>query len=111
MRKLATVTALTLGFAGLPLMLPAQAADAPRTDDQTMQVVDNGQAGSEREALQLPDESADQGRVNSEQGLDTANDARENGRDFGQGQAGESRPQDAGQPAGAGQAGNHGRPQ
>lgn len=93
MRRFPLMIALVLGFASLPFAAHAQEEEEPDSMDP---VVDG-----------LPEGAADEAREASEFGLETARQAREDGRAFGQGQAeaareggdvGRGRPDEAGNP-------------
>lgn len=85
MRKYLGMTALILGFSALPFALHAQ---------------DEGE-GEEDTMVTLPDEAAEEAVENAEFGLETANEARADGRAFGESQAEEARSRgDAGRQTG-----------
>lgn len=72
MRKSIVTIALLFGFAALPF-----AAVAQDEETDSMDPVSEG----------LPQEAAEEGKENSEQGLETAEEAREDGREFGESQS------------------------
>jgi|GEM_PF-5632711 len=97
---------LATAFAG-----PAIADDATQPDvgDVMMSVIEEPDAGEDQfvDEIQLPPAAADTAKTEARDGLDTANEARSGGRDFGQSRAQEARQQ--GQAA-RGVAGGAGRP-
>ena len=109
---------LALAFAPLGAVV----ADEPEVDDDDdveMEVVSDPEAGEEEfvEEIRLPEQASDQARESAAQGLETANEAREGGREFGQERAEEAREtgRDAretrGRPEGAGSQGQGGQGQ
>lgn len=73
----------------IPLVFAAPlAAD----DDVTMMVVEEGETADRVLApIELPEAAAEEGVTNSAEGLATANEAREKGREFGEARAAEGR--------------------
>lgn len=94
---------LILGFSAMPLALQAQEGDS-----ETMETIEE-----ESELLSLPDEASDEGHENAAFGLDTANEARSDGRAFGEGQAESAREHrgEAGREIGEEARGGAGRPE
>lgn len=76
-------TMLIAGACVAGLSLPALAQQNGPEDERT-------QAGA---PLTLPEDAAEQARESAANGLDTANEARTRGRDFGQDRAAEAREQ------------------
>lgn len=78
---------------GLFVSAPVWAQDAEELEgDDTITVLDEGEDPSNLENdLALPEDAAPEGVENSAFGLETANQARELGREFGQQRAAEAR--------------------
>lgn len=79
---------LASGVFALSLSFAATAQE----DDLELDVVEEGETEDEMvNRLELPESASDEGRESSALGLDTANEARERGREFGQERAEEAR--------------------
>lgn len=72
MRKYIVTIVLLFGLAGLPFAVAAQDEEG-----DSMDPVSEG----------LPQEAAEEGKENSEQGLNTAEQAREDGQEYGESQS------------------------
>ena len=119
MKNTLTIFALALGLAALPLISYAQeesTTDPVETtaddgaveettddntvveveDDGTMETIDEEMA-TEEGMLALPASASEQGRLSSAKGMETANQARERGADFGRERAEQAR-NDGGRP-------------
>lgn len=107
MKKYLGLTALILGFSTMPLALHAQ-DEGEVEEEETMETVEE-----ESESLALPDEASEEGKANSVDGLETANQARDGGREFGESRADSARDDrgDAGRETGAEARGDAGRRQ
>ena len=66
-------------------------------DDGTMEAVEDEEMASEEGMLALPASASEQGRLSSAKGMDTANQARQRGADFGRERAEQAR-NDGGRP-------------
>ena len=119
MKNTLSIFALALGLAALPLVSYAQeeattdpvetttddAAVVETTDDNTVaEVEDDGtmeaideEMASEEGMLALPASASEQGRLSSAKGMETANQARQRGADFGRERAEQAR-NDGGRP-------------
>jgi hypothetical protein len=88
--KLASALALLLAV--LPFGI-ASADEHDADDDLVLEVVDDPDAGEEDyvEEIRLPEQASDQARESAAGGIETANEARERGRDFGQERAEQAR--------------------
>ena len=105
-----TTLRLTFGvLLALGLVLPAYAADNGQKDvgDVMMSVIEAPDAGEQAfvNEIQLPSAAPDTARAHAADGLDTANEARADGRGFGQSRAGAARDN---APGGAGVTGTPG---
>lgn len=107
MKKHFGLAALILSFSAMPLALHAQ-DEAEVEEEETMETVEQ-----EDESLSLPDDASEEGKTNSAYGLETANEARDGGREFGESQAESARGSrgDAGRETGAEARGDAGRPE
>ncbi|WP_404415196.1 hypothetical protein [Marinospirillum sp.] len=83
MKKLLTTLAFVLTFG-----LFSSAGVLAQEDNDSMNVVDET---SEPDDIELPEDAAPEAQENAQQDLDTANEAREKGREFGQERAQEAR--------------------
>lgn len=111
MRRLTSIAVLALGFSALPLALHAQEeATVEAEGDATMEMTGDDAATSEEALLSLPEEADEQGRENAADGVSTADEARDRGREFGQSRAEEARPDEAGRPDDAGRPEGADRP-
>gem|GEM_PF-6059734 len=95
-------------------LLPFAAAVADEhevDDDLVLEVIDDADAGEEDfvDEIRLPEQASDQARESAASGLETANEARERGRDFGQERAEQAR--EAGREARQERAEQRGRPE
>lgn len=120
MKNTLSIFALALGLTALPLASYAQeeattdpvetttddAAVVETTDDNTvaeveddgtMEAVEDEEMASEEGMLALPASASEQGRLSSANGMDTANQARQRGADFGRERAEQAR-NDGGRP-------------
>lgn len=77
----------------IPLSLPASPVFAQQDDEVTIDVVSDQDAMPEEvtSEIQLPEAASDQARESADDGLDAANSARENRREFGRDKASEAR--------------------
>lgn len=91
MKIINTAWLILLGAAfSLGLQAQPSAGDAP--DEDTIMVLEEGaQPDQEFEVIALPERAADSGRDNAAQGLETANQARQEGRELGRQIAEEAR--------------------
>ncbi len=120
MKNTLSIFALALGLTALPLVSYAQeesttdpvettaddAAVVETTDDNTvaeveddgtMEAVEDEEMASEEGMLALPASASEQGRLSSAKGMETANQARQRGADFGHERAEQAR-NDGGRP-------------
>lgn len=74
-------------------LVSAAMAFAAGADEHAGEVVDEDTTSVE---MSLPEEASEQGHTHSRQGLDTAQEARERGREYGQDRAAEARERRAG---------------
>jgi hypothetical protein len=116
MKNTLSIFALALGLTALPLASYAQeeattdpvetttddAAVVETTDDNTvaeveddgtMEAVEDEEMASEEGMLALPASASEQGRLSSAKGMDTANQARQRGADFGRARNDGGRPE------------------
>lgn len=85
------IAAIIGSYSGVAAAQPNDNADNADLD-VTMEVMEEGQ-GPDRamDTIELPETAADQGVESSAKGLETANEARERGREFGRERAQEAR--------------------
>ncbi len=82
---------MTLLAAGVFALSVSFAATAEENDVE-LDLLDEGEIEDDMvNRLELPESASDQGRESSRHGLDTATEARERGREFGQERAAEAR--------------------
>lgn len=85
MRNWLVLLMFALGLSALPM-----AASAQEEAEETMETFDDAEEGAEENMLTLPEEAAEEGHINSAFGLETANQARQQGAEFGRQRAEES---------------------
>lgn len=85
MRNWLVLLMFALGLSTLPMTASAQ-----EETEETMEPIDGAEEGAEENMLTLPEEAAEEGHINSAFGLETANQARQQGAEFGRQRAEEA---------------------